>query len=44
MLRLGLAIATETGPTPIEVIKKTIGLYLEKANPASVTTMNRIVN
>ena len=35
------AIATETGQTPSDVVKEAIGQYLEKADPASVATMNR---
>ena len=38
------AIATETGRTPSDVVKEAIGLYLEKTDPAAVTTMNRRLN
>ncbi|MEO1353555.1 MAG: hypothetical protein AAFW84_33170 [Cyanobacteria bacterium J06635_15] len=37
-------IATETGRTPSEVVKEAIGLYLEKTDTASVTSMNHRLN
>ena len=36
-----LAIANETGRTPSDVVKEAIGVYLEKTDPNSVTSMTR---
>mgnify|MGYP001792879414 CR=1 FL=1 len=38
------AISIETGRTPSEVVKEAIGLYLEKTDPASVTSMHHRLN